>query len=156
MDDLSVPQSLVGITGTATFTVERRETTNAFGVQNSPPGKPAAGDSGPAESVRVLGTAPLLSRVEFTGRDSMHGMIPDGTGVVGQHATVTHRSAVTVGEAVRVGTEVVDVDGRTISYEGRVRTEDDGQTVGEAEVIVRLVERERFLRAVDGAGPPEE
>ncbi|MHB9286467.1 thioesterase family protein [Halobacteriales archaeon Cl-PHB] len=150
MDDLSAPASLVGITGSSTFTVDRGETTNAFGVQKSPPGKPAAGDSEPAESVRVLGTAPLLSHVEFTGRDSMHGAIPDGTGVVGKRASVTHRDAVTVGEPVRVTTEVVDVDGRDISYEGSVETVDDDRAVGEATVVVRLVEREQFLRAVDG------
>lgn len=154
MDGPSLSPDLVGTTAATTFVVEPAQTTNVFGRQERPPGRPAASDSGPGESVRVLGTAPLLSHVEFTGRDSIHGRIPPGTGVVGKRADVTHTGAATVGTRVRVRTEVVAVDGADVTYDGRVRTVDDDRPVARAEVVLRLVDRDRFRAAVaaDGAG----
>ena len=148
MDDLSVSPELVGTTATTEFVVDETQTTNVFGRQETPPGKPAAADSTPAESVRVLGTAPLLARVEFTGRESLNGKIPPGTGVVGKRAEVTHMGAATVGTRVRVRTEIVAIDGAEVSYDGAVTTVADGRSVGGAEVVLRLVDREGFRRSI--------
>lgn len=148
MDDPTPPSALVGTTGTTTFTVERDQTTNVFGRQERPPGRPAAANSSPAESVRVLGTAPLLSHVEFTGRESIGGEIPPGTGVVGKRGSVSHLGAATVGTEVRVRTEVVAIDGAGIVYDGQVKTVEDGRAVAEAKVVLQLVDRERFGRSV--------
>ncbi|MFB6127862.1 MAG: thioesterase family protein [Halolamina sp.] len=153
MDDTSLSADVVGTTATTTFTVERAQTTTVFGRQDTPPGRPAATDSTPAESVHVLGTAPLLSRVEFTGRESLAGEIPLGTGLVGKRATVSHVGAATVGTQVRVRTEVVAVDGADVTYDGRAQTVAEGRPVGETEVVLRLVDRDRYRRAVDdGSG----
>lgn len=148
MDEPRPSTDLVGTTGTTTFAVEPAQTTNVFGTQETPSGRPAAADSTPAESVRVLGTAPLLSRVEFTSRESIRGRIPPGTGMVGKRADVTHTGAATVGRRVRVRTEVVAVDGADVTYDGRVRTVDDDRAVARAEVVLRLVNRDRFRAAV--------
>jgi len=148
MDEPRPSTDLVGTTATTTFAVDPAQTTNVFGAQETPPGRPAAADSTPSESVRVLGTAPLLSRVEFTGRESVRGRIPPGTGMVGKRADVTHTSAATVGRRVRVRTEVVAVDGADVTYDGRVRAVEDDRPVASATVVLRLVDRERFRAAV--------
>lgn len=149
MDDLS--NDLVGTTATTTFTVEPAQTTNVFGRQERPPGRPAAVDSTPDESVRVLGTASLLSQVEFTGRESLAGKIQEGAGVVGKRATVTHENPATVGTRLRVQTEVVSVDNAAVTIDGEVRTIEDSRSVGTAETVLKVVDRERFRRAVDAA-----
>lgn len=138
----NAPSALVGATGTTTFTVAAAHTTVVFGHQQSPPGVPAATDSSPDEAIRLLGTAHLLARVEFTGRESIAGEIPPGTGVVGKTATVAHRGAAPVGTEVVVETEVVGVDGADIRIDGDANT--GGRTVGRAEVTLQLVDRERF------------
>ena len=148
MEEPSLSTDLVGTTATTTFAIDPAQTTNVFGTQETPPGRPAAADSSPAESVRVLGTAPLLSHVEFTGRESIRGRIPPGTGMVGKRADVTHTGAATVGRRVCVRTEVVAVDGADVTYDGRVRTVDDDRAVARAEVVLRLVDRDRFRAAV--------
>lgn len=153
MDEPRPSTDLVGTTATTTFAVEPGQTTNVFGDQETPPGRAAAADSGPAESVRVLGTAPLLSHVEFTGRESIRGRIPAGTGMVGKRADVTHTGAATVGRRVRVRTEVVGVDGADVTYDGRVRTVDDDRAVAGVEVVLRLVDRDRFRNAVAATDP---
>jgi len=147
--DPSLPTAVVGTTAATTFAVDASQTTSAFGEQATPPGRPAAADASPDESVRVLGTAPLLSHVEFLGRESLAGRLPPGTGLVGKHATVSHTSAATVGTRVRVRTEVVAVDGADVADDGRVRTVADDRPVATAEVVLRLVDRERFRDAVD-------
>ena len=149
MEEPRPSSALVGTTGSTAFVVEPAQTTNVFGDQETPPGRAAAADSTPAESVRVLGTAPLLSHVEFTGRESIRGRIPPGTGMVGKRADVTHTGAATVGTRVRVRTEVVAVDGADVTYDGRVRTVEDDRPVASATVVLRLVDRDRFRAAVD-------
>lgn len=145
---IRAPDRLVGTTGASTFRVAQAHTTTAFGEQERPPGRPAAADATTEESVSVLGTGHLLSRVEFTGRESLNGQIPAGTGVVGQRATVDHTGPAAVGTELRVTTTVTAVDGPAITYDGRVATVDGDREIGTAEVVLRLVERERFRSAV--------
>jgi predicted thioesterase len=157
MDEPSLSTDLVGTTATTTFVVDPSQTTNAFGEQETPPGRPAAADATPGESVRVLGTAPLLSHVEFTGRASIHGRIPPGTGLVGKRANVSHTSAATAGTRVRVRTEVVAVDDAEVTYDGGVRTVEDDRPVATAEVVLGLVDRDRFRTAIgaDATAPDD-
>ena len=137
-----IPQP--GVTGETTFTVAMAHTTHVFGNQERPPGLPAATDASPEERVHVLGTPHLLARVEFVGRESVRGMIPPGTGVVGERAEVTHRRAAPVGTTVRVETELVEVDGRSLVFEGNfVETERD-TLIGSATAVLRIVDRRQF------------
>lgn len=160
-----------GVTGTREFTVERRHTTTVFGEQVEPPGLPAAADSTPDEHLHVLGSPHLLAACEFTGRESLHGRLPDGTGTVGEHAELTHRRAAPEGTRLRVETTVRSVDGPRVHLDAtvaRVRddataaaasdagTREDGrgvpagpETVGEVDMTFRVVSRERFRDALE-------
>ncbi|WP_255195136.1 thioesterase family protein [Halorarius litoreus] len=131
------------ITASRTFTVERAHTTNVFGEQADPPARPAAHDAGADEPVRVLGSPALLAWVEFTGRDSLHGHLPDGTGTVGVSAELHHRGAARLGTELTVATDLVDRDGSRLTFEGWVERADDA-LVGEVTTTFRVVERDRF------------
>ena len=140
IDELPDP----GITAERTFQVERKHTTNLFGEQTSPPGSPAAVDAAPEESIRVLGTPQLLSEVEFLGRQSLRGTLPEGTGVVGIDAQVTHREAVPIGRSLLVRTELTDVTDRTLTIDGTLSPPDSAEPVGEVTNRLRVVQRAAF------------
>ena len=140
IDELPEP----GITAERTFEIEREHATNLFGKQETPPGLPAAADAEPDESMRVLGTPQLLAEVEFLGRQSLRGTLPEGTGVVGIDAEVTHRNAVRVGRTVSARTELTDVTDRTLTIEGSLSLAESAGPVGEVTNRLRVVRREPF------------
>lgn len=139
MTDLS---HLAGITASRSFTVERSHTTNVFGEQDDPPARPAAHGVAPDEPVRVLGSPSLLAWIEFVGRDSLHGHLPEGHGTVGERAEVHHRGAAPLGTPLEVHTEIAAVDGSRLTVEGAIRHGD--AVVGEVTTVFRVVDRERF------------
>jgi predicted thioesterase len=141
--------SLVGTTGRREFAVERSHTTNCFGDNDDPPLPAAAADAGPEEAVRVFGTPALLAWVEFTGRASLCGLLPDGTGCAGEYASVSHRLAVPEGAQLVAETEVVGADGSRLSLEGRVTRRRDDATVGTVETEFRVVERDAFRDRIE-------
>lgn len=144
-DELPAP----GITAERTFQVEEEHTTTLFGAQETPPGAPAAADADIDESLEVLGTPQLLAAVEFLGRESLHGTLPKGTGVVGTHAEVTHRNAVPVGRAVLVRTELTDVNDRRLTLDGTLYRGDSEKLVGEVAVHLRVVRREAYSDRIE-------
>lgn len=133
-----------GITAERTFRVEREHTTNLFGEQETPPGAPAAADADVDEAIRVLGTPHLLAEVEFLGRESLRGTLPDGAGVAGIDASVTHRKAVSIGNRVLVRTELTDVTDRTLTIEGTLSLVDSETLVGEVRNRLQVVQRDAF------------
>lgn len=146
MVDLSSLDDL-DVTASRTFTVERPHTTNVFGKQTDPPARPAAHDATPAEATRVLGSPALLAWVEFTGRDSLHGLLPDGTGTVGVSAELHHRGAAREGTTLTVATELVDREDDRLTFDGWVERADDA-VVGEVTTTFRVVERARFRKSL--------
>jgi len=147
MDDEPLPEP--GITAERTFRVAREHTTNLFGEQADPPGLAAAADATPEEAVRVLGTPQLLAAVEFLGRESLRGTLPEGTGVAGIDAEVTHRSAAPIGTRVRVRTELVEAAEGVLTVEGEAVAADSGATVGTVRNRLRVVDRESFRDRID-------
>lgn len=132
-----------GVTAERSATVTASQATTVFGDHADPPARPAAADAAPEEATDVLGSPGLLAWVEFVGRDALHGRLPDGTGTVGVHAELDHLGAAPVGVEIIVTTELVDVDGATLTTEGRIERS-DGSPVGEARTAFRVVDRERF------------
>lgn len=138
-------------TGRRTFTVQREHTTNVFGEQADPPARPAAHDAGPDEPVRVLGTPSLLAWVEFTARDSLHGLLPDGTGTAGVRAEVEHHRAAPLGTELVVETDLAAVSGSDLTFEGTLSRAQGGGVVGRATAVIRVVDRDRFRASLPGA-----
>ncbi|WP_254543087.1 thioesterase family protein [Halomarina pelagica] len=138
------------VTGRREFTVQPRHATNVFGEQDDPPALPAAADATPEEAVRVLGSPSLLAFCEFVGRESLHGLLPDGTGTVGERADLRHRRAAPVGTTVAVETDLVGVEGRRLELAATASRAGDGAVVGTADLVFRVVERARFRAALEG------
>jgi fluoroacetyl-CoA thioesterase len=118
--------------GEATFTLDAEHATVAFGPQHDPPGDPAALDATSDEATQVLGTAHLLAHFEVTARESLRGYLPEGTGVVGRGASVSHLAPVGVGGDVEVTTTLVD-----------------GTSVATGDLTLRVVDRDRFRGSVE-------
>lgn len=137
-----------GVTDTQTFVVQHAHTTNLFGPQHVPPGLHAATDVDPEDALPVLGTSHILSRFEFVGRQSVRGAIPDGTGVVGERAEVTHERPAPIGAEMGVETELIAVDGRSLRFEGEVTRLDDDRLVAGGPFSLHVVDRDRFRSAV--------
>ncbi|MFC7047379.1 thioesterase family protein [Halobacteriaceae archaeon GCM10025711] len=135
------------VVGTDAFTVAEEHTTTVFGEQTNPPGPPAAVDADPTEAASVLGTPHLLARFEFASRAALRGHLPDGTGVVGEAAAVTHRRPVSVGETVAVTTRLEAVAPPSLTFDCRAEDE-AGRTVGTGDVTLRVVDRDRFRDAL--------
>lgn len=138
-----------GITAERTFQIEEKHATNLFGEQETPPGSPAATDADADESVRVLGTPQLLAEVEFLGRDSLHVTLLKGTGVVGIDADVTHRNAVSLGQTVRVRTEVTDVTDGVVTIEGTLSKTDSSTLIGEVRNCLQVADRAAFRDRIE-------
>ncbi|MFC3477667.1 thioesterase family protein [Halobacterium litoreum] len=133
--------------GSDAFVVDDAHATVAFGEQTDPPGEPAAADASPEEAVRVLGTPYLLSRFEFAARESLRGRLPEGTGVVGRGASVSHLAPVAVGGRVELSTTLVGVDRPGLSFACRAER-DDGTAVATGDLTFRVVDRDRFRAEV--------
>lgn len=133
--------------GSDSFTVDEAHATVAFGTQEDPPGQPAAADATPEEAVPVLGTPYLLARFEFAARESLRGHLPDGTGVVGRGASVSHLAPVAVGGSVEISTTLVGVDRPELSFACRAERA-DGTAVATGDLTFRVVDRERFADSV--------
>jgi predicted thioesterase len=136
------------LTGRREFTVGREDVTTVFGEQERPPGRLAAADASPEEAVRVLGSPQLLAVCEFTGRESLRGHLPPGTGTVGESADLSHRRAAPLGTDLLVETTLDRVATPRLELTGTVRRAAGG-VVGTVGMTFQVVERDRFRRAVD-------
>jgi len=132
-----------GVTAERRATVTESQATTVFGEQSDPPARPAAGDADPEEAMDVLGSPGVLAWVEFVGRDALHGRLPDGTGTVGVRAELDHLGAAPVDTEIVVTADLVDVEGSTLTFEGRIERA-DGRPVGEVTTAFRVVDRDRF------------
>lgn len=136
------------VRGEATFSLEPADATVAFGPQHEPPGEPAALDATTEEATEVLGTPHLLANFEVTARESLRGYLPEGTGVVGRGASVSHLAPVGVGGDVEVTTTLVAVDRPDLSFACRAERP-DGTAVATGDLTLRVVDRERFRGSVE-------
>lgn len=149
MDDLDLSHLLAeGVSAERTTTVTESQATTVFGTHTDPPARPAASDPAPEEATDVLGSPGVLAWVEFVGRDALHGRLPAGTGTVGVRAELDHLGAAPVGATIVVRTELVAVDGATLTIEGRIERA-DGRPVGEVRTEFRVVDRARFRASLD-------
>jgi fluoroacetyl-CoA thioesterase len=136
------------IHGETTFTLDAEHATVAFGPQHDPPGDPAALDATSEEATNVLGTSHLLAHFEVTARESLRGHLPEGTGVVGRGASVSHLSPVGVGGEVAVTTTLLAVDRPDLSFACRAERA-DGTAVATGDLTLRVVDRDRFRGSVE-------
>ena len=117
----------IGATGRATLTVTAADTAIALG----------SGD------VPVLGTPRIVALLEQAAVAAIADSLDDEVTSVGTQIGVDHLAASFVGASVEAIAEVVDVDGRAVSY--RLTANEGDRTIATGNHIRFVVDRERFV-----------
>jgi predicted thioesterase len=130
LDDLRV---LIhpGMSREATFQVEERYAALTVG----------SGDA------RVLATPWMITFMERVSHQLLMEHLPEGQSSVGIHVDVRHLAPTPVGMAVRIRSEVVEVNGLQVAF--FVQAWDDVELVGEGRHQRMVIEEARFLRRVE-------
>jgi fluoroacetyl-CoA thioesterase len=79
----------------------------------------------------VLSTPMMISLMEAVCKDLVQGLLPLGYITVGYEVHVKHKAAAPVGTKVKVGCEILEVDGRKILFSVRVTA--GGAIIGEGQ-----------------------
>lgn len=117
----------IGATGTATLIVDATDTAIALG----------SGD------VPVLATPRIVALLEQAAVAAIASSLGTDATSVGTHVAVDHLAASFLGASIEAVAEIVDVDGRSVSYR-LVATEGD-RTIATGNHTRIVVDRERFL-----------
>ena len=96
--------------------------------------------------VRVLATPQMILLIERAGVAAVDPLLPEGYLTVGAHLDVRHLAPTPVGFEVRAVAELVEVDGRRLSF--HVTVHDGVELVGEGRHERYIVNLERFGRRV--------
>lgn len=100
--------------------------------------------------VDVFGTPYMILAMEAASVHAIDALLPEGHMSVGIHVDVRHLKATPVGQTVRARSEVVEVNGKRVTF--RVQAWDEKQLIGEGthkRAIVELARFEQGLKAAD-------
>ena len=93
-----------GIATTRTFEVDRSRTIGFMG------------DEG-----RVYSTPNMVMDIEYSARDFILEHLDEGEDTVGTHVSVDHLAATIEGDSVEITLTVIEVDGRAVTIEAKVK-----------------------------------
>lgn len=115
-----------GLTGTAEITVGEEHTAPRIG----------------SGRVHVLATPVMINMMEAAALAAVEHLLPDGHQTLGTLLNVEHYAATPIGMRLRATAEVVEVDGRTVTF--KVEAHDDKERVGHGLHKRVVVNVERF------------
>ncbi|MCS7011622.1 MAG: thioesterase family protein [Anaerolineales bacterium] len=96
--------------------------------------------------VPVYSTPALVGLMEWAAAEALSGRLPAGYTTVGGRIAVRHLAATPVGMKVRARAELIQVEGRKLTF--RIEAWDERERIGEAEHDRFLVEEARFMAKV--------
>ena len=105
--------------------------------------------------VRVLATPVLVNLLEAAALDAAERFVPAGQQTVGIRLDIRHFAATPIGMKVRAQAEVINIDGRMISF--RVWAEDEVELIADGtheRVIITLEKFDARMRAKTERGQP--
>ena len=101
--------------------------------------------------IRVLATPVLVSLMEEAALNAVERLLPEGHQTVGIRLDISHTAATPVGMRVIARAELIEVDGRRLTF--RVSAEDEKELIGEGMHERIIVNVARFdKRTQDKAG----
>ncbi len=98
-------------------------------------------------ALRVLATPWLIARMEGASHRLLAKRLPEGYSSVGIHVDMRHLAPTPLGDTVRVETEVLTVDGRTVAF--KARAWDSKEQIGECTHERFVIDVARFLKRVE-------
>lgn len=117
-----------GLTYTSALTVETSHTALEMGSGDMP----------------VLATPTVVALMENAAMNAVAPHLPEGSTTVGGMISTTHIKPSAVGETVQATAELVEVEGRKLTFSIRA-VDSKGDVIGEGTHLRFIVERERFL-----------
>ena len=101
-------------------------------------------------SLAVLATPALVALMEKAAVRALEGHLPPGYTTVGGQIDVRHVAATPVQMKVRAHAELVEVQGRKLTF--RIQVWDEVELIGEAEHVRFLIEEQAFMAKVATKG----
>ena len=105
-------------------------------------------------AVKVLATPHMVLLIEWAGLAAVDHLLTEGNRTVGAHSDISHLAPTPVGFEVRVTAELIEVDGRRLTFRVKVYEEPfdseggGGQLVGEGTHQRAIINVERFGQRV--------
>jgi len=101
-------------------------------------------------SLAVYATPALVALMENAAVRALEGKLPEGQTSVGGHMDIRHLAATPIGMKVRAHAELVEIDGRKLTFQ--IQAWDQVDLIGEARHIRYLVDTEKFMAKINGKG----
>ena len=73
------------------------------------------------EKGRVYGTPSMVEDIEYTCHELIQSHLDENENSVGTHVSVDHLGATLEGDTVEVNVDVINIDGRRVSFEAEVK-----------------------------------
>ena len=103
-------------------------------------------------AVRVLATPWMIAFMERVSHLLVKQHLPDGYSSVGVSVNVQHLAPTPLGCAVRVSSELAEVEGKQLSF--NIKAWDEHELIGSGQHRRVVIEEKRFLRRVETKSPP--
>ena len=101
-------------------------------------------------SIAVYATPALVALMEKAAVQALEGNLPEGQTTVGGQIDVRHLAATPVGMKVRAHAELVEVDGRKLTF--HIQAWDEVEQIGEARHVRYVVDEDKFMAKVGEKG----
>jgi len=101
-------------------------------------------------SLAVYATPALVALMENAAVRALEGHLSEGQTTVGSHMDVRHLAATPVGMQVCAHAELVDVDGRKLTF--HIQAWDEAEQIGEANHVRYVVDAVKFMAKADEKG----
>jgi fluoroacetyl-CoA thioesterase len=101
-------------------------------------------------SIPVYATPALVALMERAAAHALEGHLPAGYTTVGGQIDVRHLAATPVEMQVRAHAELIEVQGRKLSF--RIQAWDEVEQIGEASHIRLLIDEKAFMTKVNAKG----
>ncbi len=121
----------VGSTTTSEKVVKQEDTAAAFG----------SGD------INVFATPMMVGLMENAALNDALKQLPEGYSTVGTFVNVKHMAATPMGMTVRAEAELIEVDGKKLTY--KVTAYDEKDKIGEGTHGRYIIHGERFLKKIE-------
>ena len=116
-----------GLSYTSTLRVDEAHTARTMGSGDMP----------------VLATPALVALMENAAMKAVADVLPEGSTSVGALIEISHVKPSGVGEQVRATAELMEIEGRKLTF--TLRAEDSKGEVGHGRHVRYIVDRQRFL-----------